>query len=151
MTLHKIKNQRYALSCKGINTVEDLIERYGQTKPDEQAKEQHKVVKEPDAQSNNATAKEPKAEESKTARKISSLVDRTMDLMSDFEALAKEIDGKEAQLRTKARYELLLKTLINKDLQFFALTAGAEKVAAQDRYLKSIGFTDKEIAHFRGV
>ena len=109
------------------------------------------VTKEPDAQSDDATAKEPKTEESITFRKVSSLVDRTMDLMSDFEALAKEIDGKEAQFRTKAMYELLLKTLINKDLQFFALTAGAEKIAAQDRYLKSIGFTDKKIAHFREV
>ena len=88
-------------------------------------------------------------EEGATTNRINGLVNRTMDLMADFETLAKEIEGKNEQLRTKCRYEQLLKTLISKDLQFFALTSGDNKVNAQDTYLKSIGFTDKEIKHFR--
>ena len=90
--------------------------------------------------------KEPKKAES--GAKAGELIDRMMDLMSDFETLVRGTEGKDAEIRAKERYEHLLKALIEKDLQFFALTAGDDKVGAQDRYLRAVGFTQEEIDRY---
>ena len=108
----------------------------------EKEPETKELVEEPEK-----VEKEP--EKVEDGAKAGSLIDRMMDLMSDFETLVKETESKEFEVETKNRYEHLLKALIEKDLQFFALTAGDDKVGAQDRYLRAVGFTQEEIAYFR--
>lgn len=156
LTVKKIVHQRANLArIKGITTLEDLERVYGnkEEKKEEDQPKSDIIVNEKEQsiieKKEDSTVENKIIEKSGSSKKIQSLVDRTLNLLSEFEDLSKELEGKEAALRTKSRYEHLLKVLIEKDLQFFALTAGNDKEKAQNRYLKAIGFSDVEIEYFR--
>lgn len=135
-----------------IHTVEEL-EKYHQSKPclkDTKTASKEATRKAENKPDNKAETKAKEPKKAENGSKANGLIDRMMDLMSDFEAFVRENEGKDKDAEAKKRYEYLLQVLIAKDLQFFALTAGDNKIAAQDNYLKAAGFTEDEIAYFRG-
>lgn len=151
----RVRMQRNNLRYRGIVTVEDLDKKI--TEKTEKTPSDKEVVKKteekaPSKEKIKETQKEQKEEaKGEEENYFDSLINRTIDLMGEFERVSKSFKGKEKDIRTKARYETLLRTLIKKDLQFFVLTAGNGKAQeAQDKYLKSIGFTDVEITYLRG-